>query len=76
MAADPRVKAGYAIDPVDWSFNASLGPSFPSALAALSGSGLAMGLTGASSSGLCNPEWLNHQACRDAGWWVRVTGCI
>ena len=41
-----------------------VGPDYPSAVAALNGTGLPMGFTGASRSSMCNPKSANYQARR------------
>ena len=39
-----------------------VGPKYPSGVAALNGTGLAMGFTGATRTSLCNPASANYQA--------------
>ena len=60
-AGDPRIKAGYGIDPVDNTDMTPVSLRYPSAVAALNGTGLPMGVTGASRSTRCNPASANYQ---------------
>ena len=63
-AADSRVKAAYGVDPVDNTDMTPVGPAYPSAVAALNGTGLPMGFTGATRTSMCNPKSANYQARR------------
>lgn len=58
------MKAAYGVDPVDNTDMTPVGPAYPSAIAALAGTGLPMGFTGASRTSMCNPRTANYQVRR------------
>ena len=63
LTADARVTAGYGVDPVDNTAMTPVSPQYPSAVAALMGTGLSMGFTGASWTSVCNPASANYEVC-------------